>query len=97
MSCLLPTKSNLNLIAKLLRSGTMSHGMVSPTEEGTIQGSPLSPLLNNFVLDELDKRLEQRGFAYCRFADDCNAFVGSKKAADLRMACYQKEIETAGG
>jgi hypothetical protein len=68
-----------------LRSGIMHNGVVSATTEGTTQGSPLSPLLSNFVLDELDKRLEQRGFSFCRFADDLNAYVGSKKAADRLM------------
>ncbi len=78
-------KRILRLIGLTLRSGVMNDGVVSPTSEGTTQGSPLSPLLSNFVLDELDKRLEERGFSFCRFADDANIFVGSKKAADRLM------------
>ena len=60
-------KRILRLIGMTLRSGIMHNGIVSATTEGTTQGSPLSPLLSNFVLDELDKRLEQRGFSFCRF------------------------------
>jgi group II intron reverse transcriptase/maturase len=78
-------KRILRLIGMTLRSGTMRGGVVESTQEGTTQGSPLSPLLSNFVLDELDKRLEARGFSFCRFADDANVFVGSKKAADRLM------------
>lgn len=84
LSQVIADKRILRLIGMTLRSGTMRGGMFSASLEGTTQGSPLSPLLSNFVLDELDKRLEQRGFPFCRFADDCNAFVGSKKAA-LRL------------
>jgi hypothetical protein len=54
-----------------LRSGVLANGLMSPTTEGTVQGSPLSPLLSNIVLDELDRELERRGLAFCRFADDC--------------------------
>lgn len=78
-------KRILRLIGLTLRSGIMHEGVVLPTTEGTTQGSPLSPLLSNFVLDELDKRLEQRGYSFCRFADDLNAYVGSKKAAERLM------------
>ena len=62
----------LRLIGMILRSGVMIDGVKTPTEEGSVQGSPLSPLLSNVVLDELDKELEQRGLEFCRFADDCN-------------------------
>ena len=85
LSLVIADKRILRLIGMTLRSGAMHNGVVSNTTEGTTQGSPLSPLLSNFVLDELDKRLEQRGFAFCRFADDCNVFVGSKKAAERLM------------
>ena len=83
----------LRIIGMTLRSGVMNEGVVEPTEEGTIQGSPLSPLLSNVVLDELDKELESRGLEFCRFADDCNIFVGSKKAAERVMSSISKYIE----
>ena len=66
-----PDKRILRLIGRTLRSGVMAFGLISPTREGTVQGSPLSPLLSNIVLDELDRELERRGLAFCRFADDC--------------------------
>jgi len=69
------------------------NGKVQRTEEGTTQGSPLSPLLSNIVLDELDKELERRGFEFCRFADDCNIFFGSNKAAERAMINITKFIE----
>ncbi len=59
------------MIGMILRSGTMINGIKTPTQEGSVQGSPLSPLLSNVVLDELDKELEKRGLEYCRYADDC--------------------------
>jgi hypothetical protein len=77
----------------ILRSGVMKNGLVQPTLEGTVQGSPLSPLLSNLVLDELDKELERRGLEFCRFADDCNIFVGSRKAAERVMDSIGKFIE----
>jgi len=86
-------KRILRLIGMTLRSGVMNNGIVSPTEEGTTQGSPLSPLLSNVVLDELDKELEGRGLEFCRFADDCNIFVRTKKAAVRVMASITRFIE----
>jgi hypothetical protein len=71
----------------------MKDGMVTASEEGTPQGSPLSPLLSNVVLDELDKELEQRGLEFCRFADDCNIFVRTPKAAERVMGSISKFIE----
>ena len=62
-------KRILRLIGLLLRSGIMANGLVTPSTEGAVQGSPLSPLLSNIVLDELDKELERRGLEFCRFAD----------------------------
>jgi len=76
-----------------LRSGVMENGLVRATTEGTVQGGPLSPLLSNVVLDELDKELEKRGLEFCRFADDCNIFVGSQKAADRVMHSISQFIE----
>jgi RNA-directed DNA polymerase len=73
-------KTLLKLIRKYLQSGVMINGLVQPTEEGTPQGGPLSPLLSNIVLDELDKELEKRGLHFVRYADDCNIYVKSWKA-----------------
>ncbi len=86
-------KRILRLIGLILRSGIMKDGLVSPTPEGTVQGSPLSPLLSNVVLDELDKELESRGLEFCRFADDANIFVKTPKAAERVMASISRFIE----
>jgi RNA-directed DNA polymerase len=86
-------KRILRLIGMVLRSGVMVDGTVQLTEEGTVQGSPLSPLLSNVVLDELDKELERRGLEFCRFADDCNIFVRSPKSANRVMGSISKFIE----
>lgn len=75
-------KRTLKLIRAYLTSGIMEGGVASPRTEGTPQGSPLSPLLSNIVLDELDKELERRGHSYVRYADDCSIYVGSRKAAE---------------
>jgi len=75
-------KRVLKLIGRFLRSGVMSEGLCEATEEGTPQGGPLSPLLSNIVLDELDKELEKRGLQFVRFADDCVIYVKSKRAGD---------------
>ena len=76
-----------------LRSAMMQDTVVTPTPIGTTQGSPLSPLLSNLVLDELDKEIEKRGLEHCRFADDCNVFVKTQKAAERVMASISKFIE----
>ena len=86
-------KRVLKLIRQYLVSGIMLKGIVVKSEEGTIQGGPLSPLLSNVVLDELDKELEKRGLKFCRFADDCNIFVGSQKAAERVMRNISQFIE----
>jgi len=78
-------KTLLKLIRAYLNAGVMENGVVSPTEEGTPQGGPLSPLLSNLVLDELDKELEQRGHAFVRYADDCNIYVHSARAGQRVM------------
>ena len=70
----------LKLIRRYLEAGMMNDGVVSPRREGTPQGSPLSPLLSNIMLTELDKELERRGHRFCRYADDCNIYVRSEKA-----------------
>jgi group II intron reverse transcriptase/maturase len=86
-------KRILRLIGPLLRSGIMANGLVTPSMEGAVQGSPLSPLLSNIVLDELDKELERRGLEFCRFADDCNIFVKTPKAAERVMDSISGFIE----
>lgn len=84
----------LQLIRLYLRAGVMEEGMVSQRQEGTPQGSPLSPLLSNIVLDELDKELEKRGHSYVRYADDCSIYVSSKKAAERVRISITDYIET---
>jgi len=86
-------KRILRLVGMILRSGVMINGLFEATTEGATQGSPLSPLLSNLVLDELDKEIEERGLEFCRFADDCNIFVGSQKSADRVMITVSKFIE----
>jgi len=86
-------KRILRLIGMMLRSGAIMGDTFIPTEIGTTQGSPLSPLLSNFVLDELDKELENRGLSFARFADDCNIFLHSRKAAERVMKSISAFIE----
>ena len=89
----IPDKRILRLVGITLRSGVNVNGVVHSTTEGSVQGSPLSPLLSNLVLDELDKELEKRGLSFCRFADDCNIFVRSEKAAHRVMQSITGFIE----
>ena len=70
----------LNLIRRYLEAGLMEGGVASARSEGTPQGSPLSPLLSNILLDDLDRELERRGHRFCRYADDCNIYVQSDRA-----------------
>jgi group II intron reverse transcriptase/maturase len=79
-------KRVLQLIGNFLRAGAMSEGVVVASEAGTPQGGPLSPLLANIYLDALDRELEQRGLAFSRYADDCNIYVGSRRAAERVLA-----------
>ena len=85
-------KRLLKLIRAFLTAGVMEEGLVSVVEGGTPQGGPLSPLLSNLVLDELDRELERRGHRFVRYADDCNIYVRSERAGkrvrwlDLRSA-----------
>ncbi len=83
----------LRLIGMILRGGIMIDGVKTPSEEGSVQGSPLSPLLSNVVLDELDKELERRDLEFCRFADDCNIFANSQRGAERIMESIKKFIE----
>ena len=86
-------KALLKLIGRYLRNGIMQNGLVSPREEGTPQGSNLSPILSLIVLDELDKHLEGRGLSFCRYADDCNLFVSSRQAGERVLEKTIKFIE----
>ena len=86
-------KRVLGLIGKYLRRGALVDGLVKASVEGTPQGGPLSPMLANIYLDALDKELERRGHAFCRFADDCNIYVGSQAAAERTLASIQGWIE----
>ena len=78
-------KRVLKLIRAYLKSGILEDGLVSPTYEGTPQGGPLSPLLSNLMLDDLDRELEQRGHRFVRYADDCNIYVRSERAGERVM------------
>ena len=86
-------KRVLKLIRKYLQSGIMLNGIIVSNQEGTPQGGPLSPLLSNIMLDELDKELENRGHKFCRYADDCNIYVKSKRAGERVMENITNFIE----
>lgn len=94
LSLKIEDKRVLRLIGMILRSGIMKDGLVTIQHEGSVQGSPLSPLLSNLVLDELDKELEKRNLEFCRYADDCNIFVKTERAATRVMGSIKKFIET---
>jgi RNA-directed DNA polymerase len=83
-------KRILKLIRGFLTAGMLADGLVSPTEEGTPQGGPLSPLLSNLMLDVLDKELEKRGHCFVRYADDCNIYVRSQRAGERVMASIDR-------
>jgi RNA-directed DNA polymerase len=85
-------KRLLKLIRAFLNAGVMENGLVSPSVEGTPQGGPLSPLLSNLVLDELDRELERRGHRFVRYADDCNIYVGSERAGQRVMESVTRFI-----
>ncbi|MCA1800350.1 MAG: group II intron reverse transcriptase/maturase, partial [Actinobacteria bacterium] len=86
-------KPLLKLIRRYLQSGVMEGGVVSPSRQGTPQGGPLSPLLSNILLDELDKELERRGHRFVRYADDCSIYVGSRRAGERVLASLTRFIE----
>jgi RNA-directed DNA polymerase len=86
-------KRVLKLIRRFLEAGLMTDGVVSPRVAGTPQGGPLSPLLSNVLLDDLDKELERRGHRFCRYADDCNVYVRSEKAGQRVMASVTSFLE----
>ncbi len=83
--------SVIRLIRAYLNAGIMDGGVVSKQDQGTPQGGPLIPLLANVLLDEVDKALEVRGYSFARYADDCNVYVGSKKAGQRVMAYLRKQ------
>jgi len=84
----------LHLIRLYLQSGVMIGGVVSQTPKGTPQGGPLSPLLSNILLDDLDKELERRGHSFCRYADDCNIYVGCRHGAERVLVSISRFVET---
>src|SRR5581483_2023206 len=86
-------KRVLKLVGKYLRAGVMLNGVVVETVEGTPQGGPLSPLLDNIYLDALDRELERRGHQFSRYADDCNIYVASQAAGERVMESIQGWIE----
>lgn len=86
-------KPLLKLIRRYLQAGVMEGGVVSPARQGTPQGGPLSPLLSNILLDELDKELEDRGHRFVRYADDCSIYVGSRRAGERVLASISRFIE----
>ena len=83
-------KRVLKLIRAFLNAGVMEDGLVRPVDEGTPQGGPLSPLLSNLMLDDLDKELARRGLCFCRYADDCNIYVRSRRAGERVMASVSR-------
>ncbi|HET7549956.1 MAG TPA: group II intron reverse transcriptase/maturase [Gemmatimonadaceae bacterium] len=83
-------KRMLGLIRRYLSAGMMADGVSTERYEGTPQGGPLSPLLANVLLDEVDRELERRGHAFVRYADDCNVYVRSKRAGERVMACLRR-------
>jgi len=87
-------KRVLHLIRRYLQAGLFEGGIVSPRKEGTPQGGPLSPLLSNILLDELDKELEKRGHTFCRYADDSNIYVRTRRSAERVMVSVTTFLET---
>src|SRR3712207_5677528 len=87
-------KRVLRLIRAFLTAGVLDAGLFQDSREGTPQGGPLSPVLSNLVLDELDRELERRGHRFVRYADDCNIYVRSEKAGRRVMASITRFIET---
>jgi group II intron reverse transcriptase/maturase len=85
-------KRMLGLIRRYLEAGVMINGVVMEREEGAPQGGPLSPILTNVLLDEVDKELEKRGHAFCRYADDLNVYVGSKRAGEDAMEMLRRRF-----
>ena len=89
----IPDRRVLRLIRSYLTAGVLNNGLFETSREGTPQGGPLSPLLSNLVLDELDRELERRGHRFVRYADDCNIYVRSEKAGHRVMTSLTRFIE----
>lgn len=87
-------KRVLHLIRSYLQAGLFEGGIISPRTEGTPQGGPLSPVLSNILLDELDKELERRGHTFCRYADDCNIYIRTRRSAERVMGSITTFLET---
>lgn len=88
-------KRLLKLLRAFLNAGVMENGVVSVVAAGTPQGSPLSPLLSNLILDELDQELTRRGLRFCRYADDCNIYVRSRRAGERVMGSVSRFFDQA--
>ena len=86
-------RRGLKLIRAYLKAGVMIGGLASATTKGTPQGGPLSPLLSNILLDDLDKELEGRGHSFCRYADDCNVYVATRRSGERVMASLTRYLE----
>lgn len=86
-------KSFLRIVRRFLESGIMQHGLYTERREGTPQGGPLSPILSNLLLNDLDKELERRGHTFCRYADDCNIYVHTRAAGQRVMASVTRFLE----
>ena len=90
---LVKDKAMLKLIRSWLKAGAMVGGLAEPAEKGTPQGGPLSPLLSNIMLDDLDKELEKRGHCFCRYADDCNIYVATQRSGERVLASITVFLE----
>ena len=93
MKTVVKEKRVLRLVNAYLKAGVMVNGVVVETKEGTPQGGPLSPLLSNIVLTELDRKLEERGHRFVRYADDCNIYVRSERAARRVLTSTERYVE----
>jgi len=93
MKAVVKDKRVLRLVDAYLKAGVMVNGVVVETKEGTPQGGPLSPLLSNIVLTELDRKLEERGHRFVRYADDCNIYVKSERAAKRVLTSTKRFVE----
>jgi group II intron reverse transcriptase/maturase len=93
MKAVVKDKRVLRLVNAYLKAGVMVNGVVVEMKEGTPQGGPLSPLLSNIVLTELDQKLEERGHRFVRYADDCNIYVRSERAARRVLASTKRYVE----
>jgi RNA-directed DNA polymerase len=86
-------KRLLAIIRRFLQAGMLVNGVCVERQEGTPQGGPLSPILSNLVLDDLDTELIRRGHRFCRYADDCNIYVRSRRAGDRVMASVSRFLD----